>query len=193
MVAATLLTGLLEIGLGVILVVVGFARYRQARYLEVIAPVGDRPALMVLGMSLYLGFFFSAWGAAAAWCVGEGLIRSVGAVITDEPLGIVGLWVIDRVIGRVIALARALVRRSVARHAPPAAPDVLRKEGEAYVLHTDVARDWDALTTVWIEGRALRFAPAPDGDRTRRCAYRLEPTPPGWIIRRSVELGPDRR
>jgi hypothetical protein len=61
------------------------------------------------------------------------------------------------------------------------------------MLHTDEARDWDALTTVWIDGRTFRLAPTAERDGTRRCAYRLVPTSPGWIIRRSVELGPDRR
>jgi hypothetical protein len=128
LVAASFVTALAEVVLGVLIGFWGLPRYAAALagYDTARGALG-LDGQFALGATVYLGFFFSFWGFFALFAFTEGLVRTVGAV-TGEPVGTTLAWLGER------AWLTYAARRAQ-KELPPIVDDAHELAGDAWIVH----------------------------------------------------------
>ena len=143
----------------------------------------SRPELLGL-----IGFIFVALNVVTwiiCWFCFEGVVRALGAAFTEESLGSLPLWVIDKAY-------RLFRQRSRNRHRPPLVPDEVTwcEDGQGEALRVMSCRPkptWKNRPTVRINEEFFRVEKSIPGSGPRPYVYHLRRLQPGEIIRAPVD------
>ncbi len=133
---------------------------------------GEQAEAFVHGAASFLVFLFATvWGWLVLWLLVEGPLRVLAAAM-EQPFGTAP-----------VALARFIVAR--VRRAPALRDDVVRRQGDGFVVESARDYDWHALTTVELDG-ALHTVAREAGTTERPYRYRLAPIPRDHVVRAVV-------
>ena len=183
---ATFLSGALEACSSLCALVVWYSysvthhtRVQIALALRAHPNIHPRPDLLGL-----IGFVFVALNAVTwviCWFCFEGVVRALGAVFTEEIVGTLPLWIIDK-------SYRVLRRRDQNRRRPPPIPDEVTwyKDGQAEVLRVVSCRPkptWKNRSTIHIKEEFFQVEKSILGSLPRPYVYYLRRLRPGEIIR----------
>jgi hypothetical protein len=183
--AATIVTAVAEIALGVTLGLVWIAAHRQAHYAAIAeagfydiagrAEFDERNVYRYFGNDILMvfSFFLSARGLLASFLVVEGAVRFLHSVFHDEGCGFFLPW-----IWRLVRQWRRSRRRAL--------PDRISRWPDGTLAVIGPPRDWDALTTFVHGGQMYTLArQVALGELVR---YELREAPASHLVRNLVNL-----
>jgi len=185
LVSGTWLSGTAEVVVALLCAGRFFLAYRIAHGADprAAAQLGNAEGF-AFGATLYLGFLFSVGGLVCAWLFLEGLLRVVAGIMNEE-VGTALLWLIAHA---------SDAARSLLNQPPPPTPwidDTLVHDGAARTITSCRRRDWDASTTIELDGVFYRVTSADErAGAERPFLYRLEPLPATGAIRKLVRYDP---
>jgi hypothetical protein len=147
------------------------------------------PNEMMMGL---LGYVFVALNPVTwiiCWFCFEGVVRALGAAFTEEIVGTLPLWIIDK-------SSRALRQRSQNRHRPPLVPDEVAwvGDGQAGTLMIMSCRPkptWQDRPTIRFKDEFFKVERSLAGTGLRPCVYHLRRLQPGEIIRAPENYDPE--
>ncbi len=146
------------------------------------------PNEMMMGL---LGYVFVALNPVTwiiCWFGFEGVIRALGAAFTEEIVGTLPLWIIDK-------SHRALRQRSQNRHRPPQVPDGVTwfSDGQHEVLRIMSCRPkpgWNDRPYVRFKDEFFKVERSLAGTGLRPYVYHLRRLQPGEIVRAPENYDP---
>jgi len=139
------------------------------------------PNEMMMGL---LGYVFVALNPVTwiiCWFCFEGVVRALGAAFTEEIVGTLPLWIIDK-------SHRALRQRSQNRHRPPPVPDEFTwlgggQAGTLTIMSCRPKPTWQDRPTIHFQGEFFKVERSISGTGLRPYAYHLRRLQPGEIVR----------
>jgi hypothetical protein len=147
------------------------------------------PNEMTMGL---LGYVFVALNPVTwiiCWFWFEGVIRALGAAFTEEIVGTLPLWIIDKA-------HRALRQRSQNRHRPPLVPDEVTSlgDGQAGALMIMSCRPkptWEIRHTIRFDDEFFKVDKSIAGKGLRPYVYHLRRVQPAEIIHAPENYDPE--
>ena len=144
---------------------------------------------MMMGL---IGFVFVALNPVTwiiIWFWFEGVVRLLGAAFTDEIVGTLPLWIIDKSF-------RALRRQGQNRHRPPLVPDEVTwlGDGQAEALMIMSCRQkpaWQDRPTIRFKDEFFKVERSIAGTGLRPYTYHLRRLQAGEIIRAPEDYNPE--
>ena len=146
------------------------------------------PNEMMMGL---LGYAFVALNPVTwivCWFCFEGVVRALGAAFTEEIVGTLPLWIIDK-------SYRSFRERQQKRQRPPLVPDEVAwfKAGQADVLKVASCRPkpaWQDRPTIHFQGEFFKVEKSISGTGLRPYVYHLRRLQPGEIVRAPENYDP---
>ncbi len=146
------------------------------------------PNEMMMGL---LGYVFVALNPVTwiiCWFWFEGVIRALGAAFTDEVVGTLPLWIIDK-------SYRSFRERQQKRQRPPLVPDEVArfKDGQLEVVKVASCRPkptWQDRPTIHFQGEFFKVERSIAGAGLRPYVYHLRRLQPGEIVRAPENYDP---
>ena len=146
------------------------------------------PNEMMMGL---LGYIFVALNAVTwtiCWFWFEGVVRALGAAFTEEIVGTLPLWIIDK-------SYRVLRQRSQSRHQPPLVADEVTwlSDGQAealMIMSCQPKSTWQNRRTIHFKGEFFKVEKSLTGTGPRPYVYHLKRLQPGEIIRATENYDP---
>ncbi len=147
------------------------------------------PNEMMMGL---LGYVFVALNPVTwviCWFCVEGVIRALGAAFTEEIVGSLPLWIIDK-------SHRALRQRSQNRHRPPLVPDEVTWLGDGparalMIMSCQPKPTWQDRPTIRLKDEFFKVEKSIAGTGPRPYVYHLRRVQPGEIIRAPENYDPE--
>jgi hypothetical protein len=143
---------------------------------------------MMMGL---LGYVFVALNPVTwiiCWFCFEGVVRALGAAFTEEIVGTLPLWIIDR-------SYRLFRERQQERQRPPLVPDEVAwfKDGQAEVVQVASCRPkpaWRDGPAIHLHGEFFKVERSISGTGLRPHVYHLRRLQPGEIVRAPENYDP---